>query len=67
MQCYEKKNISNKCCFVELSIHQRNLNTTVFNIDNNKKCFLGIMWHWRLLKILLCITGKKNKKRFQIY
>ncbi len=37
---------SNKCCPFELSIHQRILKntfsgTTVFNIDNNQKCFLS--------------------------
>ncbi len=60
--------ISNKCCSLELSIHLWILknkmyhvstkilsSTTVFNIDNNQKCFLSIllwflkiMWHWRL-------------------
>jgi len=37
--------ISNKCCYFEISIHQRILKKmykTVFNIDNNNECFYQI-------------------------
>jgi len=39
----QKLSISDKCCSSELSIHQiilKKMYTTVFNIDNNNKCFL---------------------------
>ncbi len=76
----QKISISNKCCLFVRSIYQRILkkesvstkllsSTIVFNIDNNKKCFLStklkyqnefwrIMWHWGLEKWMLkfCIS-----------
>ncbi len=60
--------IIHKCCSFELSIHQRILkkcrtisanilsSTTVFNIDNNKKCFLWIL-EWFLKDYMTLKTG----------
>ncbi len=43
----QKLSILDKCCSFELSLHQRIIKkwyTTVFNIDDNQKCFLYIIY-----------------------
>ncbi len=57
---FTKDLVSNKCCGFELSIYQKILkkqhfpqiilrSASVFNIDNNNKCFLALNQHIRMI------------------
>jgi len=72
---YNVKNIYNKCCSLELVIHQRIMVFTkilrskpLFNIDNNKKCYMcskSSYVTWVTKPVTSCTGG--NSLKYIIY